>query len=90
MLTEIFVSADSRSVAFCNARGHYSQDIYRLRLELPESPDGLPRAVGDPEKLTNGDGIWHTHNGAWFPDGKSIIYSRDRDDGDLFVIGNYR
>jgi Tol biopolymer transport system component len=84
------VSADSRSVAFCHAAGHYSQDIYLLHLELPESSDGLPRPVGDPEKLTHGDGEWHTHNGAWSPDGKSIIYTRDQDDGDLFVIENYR
>ncbi|MFQ5628500.1 MAG: hypothetical protein ACE5I1_07050, partial [bacterium] len=89
-LTEIFVTADGRSVAFCQAVSHFSQDIYRLRLALPESSDGLPRPVGEPEKLTHGDGTWHVHNGAWSPDGKRIIYTRDKDEGDLYVIENYK
>lgn len=89
-LTEIFVSADGRSVAFCQVAGHFSADIYRLRLELPESSDGLPRPLGEPEKLTHGDGKWHVHNGAWSPDVKRIIYTRDEDEGDLYVIENYK
>ncbi|MFQ5641217.1 MAG: protein kinase [bacterium] len=89
-LTEIFVSADGRSVAFCHAAGHWNADIYRLRLELPESSDGLPRSFGEPEKLTHGEGKWHVHNGAWSPDGKTIIYTRDEDEGDLYVIENYK
>ncbi|NIR48991.1 hypothetical protein GWO43_11190, partial [candidate division KSB1 bacterium] len=85
-----FVSSDGRSVAFCHAVGHFSEDIYRLGLELPESPDGLPRPVDEPEKLTHGHDRWHAHNGAWSPDSKHIIYTRDEDEGDLFVIENYR
>jgi Tol biopolymer transport system component len=89
-LTEIFVSLDGRSVAFCSAVGHFSQDIYRLGLELSTSSEGLPRPAGEPEKLTHGDGKWHVHNGVWSPDGRRIIYTRDKDEGDLYVIENYK
>jgi Tol biopolymer transport system component len=88
-LTEIFVSSDGRSVAFSQAVGHFSADLYRLSLQLPELPNGLPQPIGEPEKLTHGNGKWHVHNGSWSPDGKSIVYTRDKDEGDIYFIENY-
>ena len=33
--------------------------------------------------------IWHVHGGAWTPDDEYIVYTRDFDSGDLFVIDGY-
>jgi Tol biopolymer transport system component len=89
-LTEVFVSPDGRSVAFCHAAGHFSADLYQLRLRPPASSDGLPQPLGEPQRLTHGNGDWHVHNGAWSPDAGRIIYTRDKDEGDLYAITNYR
>jgi hypothetical protein len=35
-------------------------------------------------------GVWHVHGGAWSPDGRWIVYTRDFDRGNLSVIDNYR
>ena len=29
---------------------------------------------------------WHAHSGGWAPDSKNVVYSRDRDFGDIYVI----
>jgi Tol biopolymer transport system component len=90
LLTEIFVSTNGRSVGFSLASGHYNADLYMVHLQPPESPNGLPLPLGEPEKLTQGNGIWHVHNGSWSADGKHIVYTRDKDDGDIYVIENYK
>ena len=33
-----------------------------------------------------GKGLWHAHAGGFSADGKSLVYSRDRDFGDIHVI----
>jgi Tol biopolymer transport system component len=50
----------------------------------------LPRAAGTPQTVTRPTGFSHVHTGGWSPDGKWIAYTRDVDQGDLFVIQNYR
>ena len=52
--------------------------------------DQLPRPLGEPQQLTRGESTWHVHNGGWSPDGKAIVYTRDLDSGDIYVIENYR
>jgi hypothetical protein len=37
-----------------------------------------------------GKGKWHVHGGAWSPDSRWIVYTRDFDRGNLSVIDNYR
>jgi hypothetical protein len=46
--------------------------------------------AGEPVQLTNGLGEWHAHKGQWSPDGKTIIYTRDADQGNIFTIDNYK
>ena len=63
---------------------------HTLALEPLTTEDGLATAVGKSEQLTEGKGNWHMHNGGWSPDSKAIVYSRDLDSGDIYVIENYR
>jgi hypothetical protein len=57
-----------------------------LRLERPSKPDGLPRVSGEPEYLTRSAGTWHVHNGGWSADSKSLVYTRDMDYGDIYLL----
>jgi Tol biopolymer transport system component len=82
--TEIAVAPDGSALTYCAAESHFNMNLRLLRLE--EGEDGLPRAVGSPEAITAGDGEWHVHNGGWSPDGKSVVYTRDTDTGDLFLL----
>jgi hypothetical protein len=50
----------------------------------------MPLPNGKPEQVTNGRSLWHVHKGAWSPDGKTIVYTRDADQGDVYTIENYR
>jgi hypothetical protein len=50
----------------------------------------LARTSGEPTQLTHGNGLWHVHNGTWSPDGKSVAYSRDCAEADIYLIENYR
>ncbi|MGD2154728.1 MAG: hypothetical protein PVG79_15775, partial [Gemmatimonadales bacterium] len=50
------------------------------------APSQLPRAAGEPQQITFGDGLSHAHSGGWAPDGSAVVYSRDRDYGDIYVI----
>ena len=87
---ELVVAPDGRGVAYVHAASHYNMHLYLLRLAPPAAPGELPRPVGKPRQLTRGEGIWHVHNGGWSPDSKALVYSRDLDSGDIYVIENYR
>ena len=87
--TELSVAPDGRSVAYNSADGHFSMNRYLLQLEKPLGVDELPVAIGEPEQITFGKGIWHVHGGAWTPDSKQIVYTKDFDSGNLFVINGY-
>jgi serine/threonine protein kinase/tricorn protease-like protein len=84
--TEMTVAPDGTVVAIVRSNSHFDQHLFRLELEPPATADGLPRAVGEPQRLTGGQGRWHVHNGGWSPDGQSIVYTQDTDDGDLYMI----
>ena len=32
------------------------------------------------------EGRWHAHNGGWFPDSQTLIFTRDEDYGDVFEL----
>jgi Tol biopolymer transport system component len=85
-LMEIDVAPDGSSVAFCTGPGHMAMGLAVLKLELPTEPDGLPRAVGEPEFVVRTDGTWHIHNGGWSPDSKSLVYTQDQDYGDIYEL----
>jgi Tol biopolymer transport system component/predicted Ser/Thr protein kinase len=86
--TELTVSRDGAAVAYCRAANHWAMQLYYLKLRSPSpaSADGLPTPEGKPVQLTGGDGKYHVHNGGWSPDGKQIVYTRDTDAGDIYVI----
>ena len=86
---EVNVAPDGRSLSYCHAASHFNMNLHILPLEPPASPDGLPRPAGEPVQMTDGKGIWHVHNGGWSPDSKTLIYSHDADEADIFVIENY-
>jgi serine/threonine protein kinase len=54
------------------------------------NPECASRALGKARQLTDGNSIWHIHNGGWWPGGKAVVYTRDFDQGDILVIENYR
>jgi len=87
---ELVVAPDGRSVAYCHAISHLNMNLYLLRLLPPDSPSGLPQPLGEPVQMTHGEGLWHVHNGGFSPDGKKIVYSRDTDQSDIYVIENYK
>lgn len=82
---EIDVRPDGGAIAFVKAASHFGMNLYLLPLET-DSTSRLPRAAGEPEALTEGQGIWHVHGGGWGPDGESLVYTRDLDHGDLYTI----
>ena len=88
--TELSVAPDGSSVAYNSADGHFSMNRYVLTLVRPTSAKELPHATGAPRQVTFGKGKWHVHGGAWSPDGRWIVYTRDFDRGNLSVIDNYR
>ena len=85
-LQEIDVAPDGHAVAFCYGRGHMSMGLAVLRLEAPSTSDGLPRAIGEPETVVQAEGTWHVHNGGWSPDSKRLVYTHDRDYGDIYEL----
>ena len=84
------VSPDGRAVTYGDGVSHINQQLWVLRLAPPDHTDGLPHPLGEPVQLTDGRGLWHTHSGGWSPDGKAIVYTKDMDNVDIYIIENYR
>jgi Tol biopolymer transport system component/predicted Ser/Thr protein kinase len=87
---ELVAAPDGRAILYCHAPSHFSMQFYLLRLAPPAAPVGLPSAVGAPQPLVLPTGASHVHAGGWSPDSKWIVYTRDVDQGDLYLIQNYR
>lgn len=81
---EIQVAGDGHALTYLSARSHFNMNLHLLRLQ--EGSDGLPRAAGRPVKLTAGDGEWHIHNGGFAPDGRGVVYTRDTDTANIYLI----
>ena len=73
-------------MAFCFGRGHMAMGLAVLKLEPPSEPGGLPRAVGEPEYVVRTEGTWHVHNGGWSADSKQLVYTQDKDYGDIYEL----
>jgi len=85
-LSEVAVSRDGSALTFIESVSHFTMDLLMQRLTPTQGPDELPTTDGEPRQITFGNGEWHVHNGGWAWDGSGVVYSRDRDFGDLFVI----
>jgi len=87
---ELVASPDGRGVIYAHSESHVGQQLYLLPLLPPESAAGLPRGQGNARQLTHGRGDWHVHNGGWSADGRSFVYTRTVDRGDIYAVENYR
>jgi serine/threonine-protein kinase len=84
-LAEMAVSRDGRAVSFVQSPSHFTMNLFVLRLTPPDPSNGLPRGLGEPRQVTFGTD-WHVHNGGWAPDATGVVYSRDRDFADIYVL----
>jgi Tol biopolymer transport system component len=87
-LTEIFVKSDGTGIGFIQGTGHWTQNIYFLPLKVPLQKTDFPLVIGEPQQLTDGEGIWHAHNGTWAPYEDKIIYVRDEDLSNIYIVEN--
>jgi hypothetical protein len=85
-IAEVDVSPDGSALSFVEAKSHFMMNLHLLPLARPAAPNQLPRAIGEPQQVTFGGGVWHVHSGGWAPDGSGLVYSRDRDFGDIYII----
>ena len=85
-IAEVAVSPDGSALTFIEAVSHFTMELQLLRLTPPTSTNELPGAAGEPRQLTFGEGVWHAHSGGWAPDGSAVVFSTDRDYGDIYVI----
>ena len=87
---ELAAAPDGTAVTFGQGASMQQMDLYLLRLSTPDDSTGLPRALGKPQALTDGHDVWHPHNGSLSADGKLIVYTRDTDQADIYMIEDYR
>ena len=87
---ELVVAPDGHAILYCYAPSHFNMQLTLLRLMSSTTPAGLPRVVGAPQALALPSGPSHVHTGGWSPDSRWTVYTRDLDQGDLYVIPNYR
>jgi Tol biopolymer transport system component len=85
---ELAVSLDSTKLLYTHSESHFNMNLWVQRLR--PGPNGVPMLDGKSSPITNGRGDWHVHKGEWSPDGKTIVYTRDSDQGDIFTIEDYR
>jgi Tol biopolymer transport system component/predicted Ser/Thr protein kinase len=85
---ELSVSRDSTNLLYTRALSHFNMNLWVLPLR--QGANGMPAPNGEPKQVTDGRSLWHVHKGEWSPDGKTIIYTRDADQGDIYTIENYR
>jgi Tol biopolymer transport system component len=84
--TEMILSPDGSAVALVQSASHFDQGLFVLKLEVPTTADGLPKPLGELERITDGQGRWHVHGGSWSHDGTRIVYTQDTDDGDIYLL----
>jgi Tol biopolymer transport system component len=83
---ELEVAPDGSAVSYLSSTSHFNMNLFVLRLTPTHVPDGLPLVMSKPERVTEGKGLWHVHNGGWSSDAKQVIYTRDTDAGDILLM----
>jgi len=83
---EFDVAPDGSGVAFCFGPGHMAMGLAVLKLKPPSEPGGLPQAIGEPKYVVPTEGTWHIHNGGWSADSKQLVYTQDKDYGDIYEL----
>ena len=86
---EFTVAPDGSAITYLHARSHFGMNLFLLPLDR-RGGIGLPHPAGEAHQLTDGQGIWHVHGGAFSPDGGAVIYTRDEDQGDVYIIESRR
>ena len=93
---ELDVAPDGRAVSYCDdgkpgTSNHEltGQALFLLRLAPPNAPGELPRASGQPQRLTDAK-VGVVLNGGWSPDGKKIVFSRLTQEADIHIAELYK
>lgn len=87
---ELAASYDGTSIVYAHAESHFEMNLFRLPLQAPKRPDGLPGVGAEPVQLTDSRGAWHVHGAGLTRSDDRIVYTRDADRGDIFVLEDYR
>lgn len=87
---ELAASRDGAAIVYAHAESHFEMNLFRLPLDPPARIDGLPRTAGDSVQLTDSRGAWHVHGAGLLPSDDRVVYTRDADRGDIFVIEDYK
>ena len=80
-------SPGTGGLALCGGRRSAGPDFLVYLLSVGPATKQKRNEV---KQVTFGKGVWHVHGGAWSPDGRWMVYTRDFDRGNLSVIDNYR
>jgi len=84
--SEVAVSPDGSAMTVISSVSHFTMELLLQRLRPTHSATELPSTDGPLEQITHGNGEWHVHAGGFSRDGSSIVYARDRDYGDIYLI----
>jgi hypothetical protein len=87
---ELAVALDGRGVTYASGVSRFALGVYLLPLHEPAGHSGLPQPLGTPATLVSAQTGAYPRNGGWSPDGKAIVYTRERHDADIYAIENYR
>ena len=85
---ELDVSKDGSNLLYTGAGNHFGMNLWVQPLR--PGRNGAPMLNGVARQITAGGGDWHVHKGTWSPDGKTIVYTRDSDQGNIYTIESYR
>jgi hypothetical protein len=61
-------------------------NLFVLELGPPDPVTGLPSKVGEANQRTHGAGEWHVHNGGWTADSQTLVFTLDKDEGDIYEL----
>jgi Tol biopolymer transport system component len=89
-LSEVSVSPDGSALTYISSVSHFTMELQLQRLAPTSEPNQLPSTDGEPQQITFGNDESHVHGGGWAWDGSGLVYSRDRDYGDIYVIESNR
>jgi Tol biopolymer transport system component len=85
-ISEVAVSPDGSALTYISSVSHFTMELQLQRLSPTSEPNRLPSTDGEPQQITFGNGESHVHAGGFAWDGSGLVYSRDRDYGDIYVI----